>query len=185
MTNYYLSEYISYHKNNLSNQAESFVTPFKNSYRVTGYNSLFQWNWNWDGREAVIAREVSSDVRKPVKATAFRQSAVQSSISLTTSNTPRVDATLSFPFGPASLTSCVFAFLFVFRVVHSLIITIEWSQCAQHSYKPNVIVVRLTLRFLFREVTDSNLGLETKYSDWSFSWLYLVSPDKCWDSTTP
>lgn len=40
MTDYYLSEYIVCHKNNnLSNQDKSFVIPFKNLYRVSGYDS--------------------------------------------------------------------------------------------------------------------------------------------------
>jgi len=58
--------------NNLSNQGKSFVIPFKNSYRMT---PVFQWNWNWDGRDAVIALQASSDVREPVKATVFHHSA--------------------------------------------------------------------------------------------------------------
>jgi hypothetical protein len=51
------------------------------------------------------------------------------------------------------------------------------------SGQPNVMVERLTLLLLTREVPGSNLGPETSYLDLGFSWFSSVHPDECRDST--
>jgi hypothetical protein len=42
------------------------------------------------------------------------------------------------------------------------------------SLSPNAIAEWLTFLLHFREVPGSNLGLETSYSDWCFSWFSSV-----------
>jgi hypothetical protein len=39
------------------------------------------------------------------------------------------------------------------------------------------------LRVCIREVPGLNLGPQTGYPDWGFSWFSSLPPNKCWDST--
>jgi hypothetical protein len=48
---------------------------------------------------------------------------------------------------------------------------------------PNVVVEWLVLLLCIREVPGSNLGPETGYPDWDFSWFFSVPPEKFRDST--
>jgi hypothetical protein len=50
--------------------------------------------------------------------------------------------------------------------------------------KPNVVAEWLTLLLRIREVSDLNLGPETGYLDWGFSWFSSVRPHKCRYSTS-
>jgi hypothetical protein len=49
--------------------------------------------------------------------------------------------------------------------------------------KPNVVVEWLTFLLRTREVPGVNIGLETGYPNWGFSWFASFPPDECWDST--
>jgi hypothetical protein len=49
--------------------------------------------------------------------------------------------------------------------------------------KPNVVVEWLAFLFRIREVLGSNIGLETGYPDWGFSWFSSVPPGKCLANT--
>jgi hypothetical protein len=53
------------------------------------------------------------------------------------------------------------------------------TKCWGEYLKPNVVVKWLTLVLRIREVPGSNLGQQTGYPDWSFSWFPSVSPGKC------
>jgi hypothetical protein len=48
---------------------------------------------------------------------------------------------------------------------------------------PNIAVEWLTHLFRIREVPGSNLGPDTGYPDWGFSWFSSVLPGICWDNT--
>jgi hypothetical protein len=52
-----------------------------------------------------------------------------------------------------------------------------------NSHPLNIMVEWLTLLLHLQEVPGSNLGLETSYPDWGFSWISSVPPGKCQDST--
>jgi hypothetical protein len=54
---------------------------------------------------------------------------------------------------------------------------------AQETVIPDVMVEWLALLLRIREVPGSNLGPETDYPDWGFSWFSSVFPGKCRDST--
>jgi hypothetical protein len=47
----------------------------------------------------------------------------------------------------------------------------------------NIVVKRLTLLLRIREVSSSNIGLDTSYSDWSFHRFFSALAGKCRDST--
>jgi hypothetical protein len=51
-----------------------------------------------------------------------------------------------------------------------------------HILPSNFVVEWLTLLLRIREVPGSNLGSETGYTDWGFSWFSSVLPSECRDS---
>jgi hypothetical protein len=64
------------------------------------------------------------------------------------------------------------------QVGHHLVSSLVVSELLQ----PNVVVEWLTLLLGIQEVPGSNLGPETGYPYWGFSWLFSVCPGKSRDS---